>query len=469
MRAFKLSENSPYFPQIAMDDNNKKTDLSKNFKKVEKISEPTPPAGNTKIPSPTAPVPTPSTSVKSPESKDIQSKPTMPNQPIKPTPPNKPTAADVANAAREKIAAANANTAQDPSPVNTTNPVSKPSPKLPPKLPASQPATTVQDTSLQTSNQSEVQTLTPLQPDHKASLAQPLKPVSRWAFWKKAKQRDEQLIRISEGYVEMVDMVRSIRDQADAQYQNNLILRESLIHLPDAIQSLEGFGKSHEQVGSALEKINEQMKTNLAKDERMANTMEGFNDTLKGMNGTTKATIQTFDRVQERMRDSDIRMENLFSNVRQSEEKVSESMTRLQRNMSIFQAFFLLCLLGIIGGLIYLFINKDDFTTKPQELAPIQQQAVQPSNLTTPPPAIVPSADTPVEEPPSIIAPETTSETTPSEVSSDIVPSDIYPADLVPEDIQPSDLTSEKPATENPVEEPLAEEPQVETTEGSEL
>jgi len=267
----------------------------------------------------------------------------------------------------------------------------------------------------------------------------------------------------------MVDMVRSIRDQADAQYQNNLILRESLVHLPSAIQSLEGFGKSHEQVGVALEKINEQMETNLAKDERMANTMDGFNDTLKVMNGTTKATIQTFDRVQERMRDSDIRMENLFSNVRQSEEKVGETMTRLQRNMSLFQAFFMLCLLGIFGVLIYLFINKESFSNKVVQVPVIQSPVESQAPVTPPIEAPVTPEETPETAP---VQENPTPEITPTpEESSDIVPADILPADLVPEQIQPIDLepsieapASEEPQIEEPPAEPQVEEPTEEPT-----
>jgi len=280
---------------------------------------------------------------------------------------------------------------------------------------------------------SEVQVLAPSKSDDQGGLVtQPLKPVSRWAFWKRASQRDEQLARISEGYVELVDMVRCIRDQADAQYQNNMILRESLVHLPGAIKGLEGFGKSHEHVGTALEKIHEQMLNYSAKDERMAESMDGFNDTLKGMDDTSKATIQTFDRVQERMRDSDIRMENLFTNVRSSEEKVSETMMRLQRNMSIIQAFFLFCLLGVIGGLIYVILNRG-------ELRESFSQSDTP--VGTQPAVVVPE----VKAPPVVVVPDSVEE------KKEVVPSD-------DERIVTPDSSTVKPSVEVevPVEEPEA-------------
>lgn len=338
-------------------------------------------------------------------------------------------------------------------------PLSAKSPSVPP-VTSSEPQNT------------EVETLSPVTREQNTQLA-PMKTSNKWAFWKKGKQRDEQLSRISDGYIEMVDMVRSIRDQADAQHQNNIILRDSLIHLPSAIQSLEGFGKSHEQVGSALVKINEQMENYSVQDERMANTMEGFNDTLKGMDGTSKATIKTFDRVQERMRDSDIRMENLFSNVRQSEEKVSETMTRLQRNMSIFQSLFLLCLIGLIGGLIYLFINKEDFknTNTQQPLA--QQELVtpgtktntdNPTTETTPTGEITPEVTPTEDSTPTPDAPTPSEGTTPA----DIVPSDIAPTETAPAELQPEDLTpAEEPDAVQPdvmpdVIEPQAEQPQAE-------
>lgn len=427
-----------------MDENNKKVDLSKKPAEAKQ-----------------KPVIAPSVQAQQP--RDLKPNPTMPTQPTnqKPLPSTPPTAAEVAKNARANVAQANQANATN----NTTASNTKPTPSLPPTKPTT-PTPVAQTTNLETTQPEKVETLTPLRPEHSASLAQPLKPVSRWAFWKRAQQRDEQLVRISEGYVEMVDMVRSIRDQADAQYQNNLILRESLVHLPEAIQSLEGFGKSHEQVGYALEKINQQMETNLAKDERMANTMEGFNDTLKGMNGTTKATIQTFDRVQERMRDSDIRMENLFSNVRQSEEKVSDTMIRLQRNMSIFQAFFLLCLLSIIGGLIYLFINKDDFTAKPVEPAPVTQQTTEDS---------LPLA-TPDEGSPSSIVPGTSTEETLEKPATDEdLPADTPATEPEPEESNlkvptngdpvigtpTEELTIQKPTVEAPTVEEPTQEPQI--------
>ena len=354
-----------------------------------------------------------------------------PSKPKMPTPPSNPTPSTTSAAGESMERAADNQTHKNQDAVTneqTTSQPVQPSPTLPPA-----PVNT--ETGIEPA---KVGTLTPLKPEHSASLAQPLKPVSRWAFWKKGRQREEQLIRISEGYVEMVDMVRSISNQAEAQYQNNLILRDSLMHLPNAIQSLEGLGKSHEQVTLALEKINDQMETNLAKDERMADTMVGFNDTLKGMNGTTKATIQTFDRVQERMRDSDLRMENLFSNVRQSEERVSETMTRLQRNTSIFQALFLLCLLGIIGGLVYLFLNKEDFTNKTVQPASIVQPAVDNND-------VLPTD--PSEEN------STKVDSTKAAPTDDIVPSNILPTD--PEEIQ-------QPLNQGPTEVPATEQPQVE-------
>jgi len=456
-----LSENSPYYSQNAMDENQKKVEPSKKSTKIKSptAQAPTSPANNVKPPK--------VDQVKSPQETTNQSTPKMTTPTNKPTlPPNKPTAASVAKTARESVErAATASAARDAQPAATKPIQSKPSTPLPPSTPIET------SSSIEPVASSKVETLTPLRPERNAALAQPMAPVSRWAFWKKGRQRDEQLIRLSEGYVEMVDMVRSIRDQADAQYQNNLILRESLVHLPSAIQSLEGFGKSHEQVGVALEKINEQMETNLAKDERMANTMDGFNDTLKVMNGTTKATIQTFDRVQERMRDSDIRMENLFSNVRQSEEKVGETMTRLQRNMSLFQAFFMLCLLGIFGVLIYLFINKESFSNKVVQVPVIQSPAVESQAPVTPP--VIEAPVTPEETPETAPVQENpTPEITPTpEESSDIVPADILPADLVPEQIQPIDLepsieapASEEPQIEEPPAEPQVEEPTEEPT-----
>jgi|TARA_B110000914_G_scaffold63488_1_gene55357 hypothetical protein len=187
------------------------------------------------------------------------------------------------------------------------------------------------------------------------------KEVSKWAFWRRPSKRDRQLTRISEGYLEMVDLVRAVRGQLESQNENNIILRDSLAHLPEAMKGFDSFSESQHIVGEALRDIHGQIKQYNSKDEKLAESMNGFNDTLKGMDDTSKATIQTFDRVQERMRDSDIRMENLFQNVQNTEEKVSDTMVRLQRNMGIMQSIFLICLMIVIGALIFtLMVSKAD-------------------------------------------------------------------------------------------------------------
>ena len=169
----------------------------------------------------------------------------------------------------------------------------------------------------------------------------------------------------------MIDLVRAIRGQLESQNENNVILRETLSHLPQAMkgfdQGLHRFSKSQQLVGKALGEIHTQMKTYNDKDERLAVSMDGFNDTLKGMDDTSKATMKTFDRVQERMRDSDIRMENLFQNVQNTEEKVSDTMVRLQRNMAVMQYIFLGCLMVVIGVLVFTVIKNNNELNTPRQ------------------------------------------------------------------------------------------------------
>lgn len=195
-------------------------------------------------------------------------------------------------------------------------------------------------------------------------LSVPETKLSKWAFWKRPSKRDQQLARISEGYLEMVDLVRSIRGQLDSQSENNMILRESLVHLPQAIkgldQGIEQFSKSQLAVGKALGEIHTQLKSNNERDGRLAVSMDGFNDTLKGMDETSNETIKTFSLVQEQMKDSDIRIENFFQNVQNNEEKVSETMVRLQRNMALMHYVFLGCLMLVIGILVFTVITRKE-------------------------------------------------------------------------------------------------------------
>ncbi len=198
----------------------------------------------------------------------------------------------------------------------------------------------------------------------------------KWAFWKRPSKRDQQLARISEGYLEMVDLVRSIRGQLDSQSENNMILRESLVHLPQTIKGLdrgiEQFSKSQIVVGKTLGEIHTQLKFNNERDNRLAGSMDGFNDTLKCMDETSKETMKRFDRVQERMKDSDIRMENFFQNVQDTEEKASETMVRLQRNMALMHYIFLGCLIAVIGVLVFAVIMKKDESAPTQAIERVE-------------------------------------------------------------------------------------------------
>ena len=207
-------------------------------------------------------------------------------------------------------------------------------------------------------------------------LSVPENKLSKWAFWKRPSKRDQQLARISEGYLEMVDLVRSIRGQLDSQSENNMILRESLVHLPQVIkgldQGIEQFGKSQLVVGKTLGEIHTQLKFSNERDSRLAGSMDGFNDTLRCMDETSKETMRTFDRVQERMKDSDIRMESFFKDVQDTEKKTSETMVRLQRNMATMHYIFLGCLMAVIGVLVFTVIMKKEEATPSQSIERIE-------------------------------------------------------------------------------------------------
>jgi hypothetical protein len=82
--------------------------------------------------------------------------------------------------------------------------------------------------------------------------------------------------------------------------------------------------------------------------------------------------MKTFDRVQERMKESDTRMENFFQNVQDTEEKASETMVRLQRNMALMHYIFLGCLVAVIGVLVFAVIMKKDESAPSQTIERVE-------------------------------------------------------------------------------------------------
>ena len=206
------------------------------------------------------------------------------------------------------------------------------------------------------------------------------KAVSKWAFWKRPSRRDEQLARISDGYVEMVDLVRAISGQLESQNENNIILRDSLAHLPEAMKGLDKFNESQVKVGAALQEIHGQMERVGARDDKLVDSMDGFNSTLQGMDVTNRETMKTFDQVQERMGESDSRLETLVGNVQETEVKVSDTMVKLQKSMAIMQGVFLFCLLVVIGLLVFFILQNTERKldpTTPEKAVTVEEPIVR--------------------------------------------------------------------------------------------
>ena len=118
-------------------------------------------------------------------------------------------------------------------------------------------------------------------------------------------RRDQQIQTLQSGYVEMLDMMRSITNHLDRQAQGQDQLLKTLDHFPDAVEGLRNVGKATEQQTEVLGMVRTQLETNAAHEHEIIKSMEGFNKTLNLMDETSRNTASTIGDLVESTRDSE--------------------------------------------------------------------------------------------------------------------------------------------------------------------
>jgi hypothetical protein len=124
--------------------------------------------------------------------------------------------------------------------------------------------------------------------------------------------RQQQMATLQQGFTELVDMTRSIRDHLDTSVQTQRALLESLRHLPDAVESLKGVGKATEQQTETLSVLRKQLESAARSEEHMVESMRGFSQTLKLMDDLSKHTSNTVSSMADRTRESEEMLQTIL-------------------------------------------------------------------------------------------------------------------------------------------------------------
>ena len=98
---------------------------------------------------------------------------------------------------------------------------------------------------------------------------------------------------LQSGYVEMLDLMRSISSHLDQQAQSQTRLLQSLECFPEAVDGLKHVGKATAQQTEVLKLVRDQLESTAQHEQDIVGSMDGFNRTLHLMDETNRTTSST--------------------------------------------------------------------------------------------------------------------------------------------------------------------------------
>lgn len=157
-------------------------------------------------------------------------------------------------------------------------------------------------------------------------------------FWKPSK-REQQIATLQSGYVELMEVNRSIREYMDQQVLAQQRLLSAIEQLPEAAQRLEHVSNAVDQQTASLESIREQLGTHQQESREASSAVHGLGETVAQVDQSTKLATE--------------RMEALTGKVNAQEQLYRDSFQRLRRNLFVLAGLVLaLAALGV-GWLVY--------------------------------------------------------------------------------------------------------------------
>lgn len=125
------------------------------------------------------------------------------------------------------------------------------------------------------------------------------------AKWRAPKRREQQLATLQQGFNELVELTRSIREHMDQQVRTQKTLLDMMEHIPGAVEGLQSVGKAAEQQTETLDLLRKQLEAAARNEDQMVAGMQNFNKTLTLMDDMSKRTSQTVSSMADRTRESE--------------------------------------------------------------------------------------------------------------------------------------------------------------------
>ena len=158
-------------------------------------------------------------------------------------------------------------------------------------------------------------------------------------------RRDLQLQTLQSGYVEMLDLMRSISSHLDRQAQSQTRLLRSLERFPEAVDGLKNVGKATEQQTEVLKLVRDQLESTAQHEQDMVGSMEGFNRTLHLMDETNRATSST--------------VSDLVDRSHTAESELRTMLERSQQRLTLLSGVLGTVGLVVVAGVIYFSLAQD--------------------------------------------------------------------------------------------------------------
>ena len=155
--------------------------------------------------------------------------------------------------------------------------------------------------------------LPPSNDDTPAPATPPPVPARKMPFWKRlfVSKRREQALAMQNGYVEMLDLIRAIREHLDRQE----IVQAHTISL------FEKLPQSLLQQQDILNLLQSQLENKIASDKSLTESMSRLTNTLSSIDESQKASSKT--------------VTDMINRSRESEQLLREVIRRSERRMTI--------------------------------------------------------------------------------------------------------------------------------------
>lgn len=294
----------------------------------------------------------------------------------------------------------------------------------------------------------------PVEPDDSPAGHEPApEKTGRLIRWP-GSRRDRQLAALQEGYVEMLGLMRGIREHLEKQQGVQEKMVQVLGRLPESMDGLKNVGRAAEQQVEVMSLLRKQIESGATHDQQLVDSMNRFNQTLSVMDQTSRTSGRA--------------VEQLIGKSADSEKMLREAMERSERRFMIVTGVFAVVAVLAAGAVMFLvWAGRASAPADPPPapvaaaeaasstgMPPAAAEGLPPGAIPVPPEIPEPPAPGPEIPPAAALEPAPTSEVVPGLMPVDPTP-EAAPVETAPEAAPMNMTPGQEPVFEAPPPEPV--------------